>query len=432
MTRTCGTTSGTWVSSTAVDEKLRREKFTALGTCFRPSGPIDTGDLFSGRTSQIIQIGTTITTPGRHGVIYGERGVGKTSIASVAAEFFPVTLSIRVNCDASDTFANLWQRVLEEIQLRSRLQSWQYGDVGRAIVGVAAQAFDGDEIGPDRVRHFFRALDELGNVLVFLDEYDQIADYAVHSLMAATIKTLSDDLVRSTVVLVGVADNVDALIEEHESIERNMEEIPMPRMNYDEIRSIVNTGYEGVGISIEDATLDRLTRLPQGLPHFAHLLAQEAGKAAVLEGREVVNDQDLRKAIARCVQSSEASLTQVYHDATDSAHGDALFGSVLLACALAPVDDLGYFAPSDILDPLQRVMDRRYEHSSFARHLVSFCNERGPVLERKGGERHWRYRFLNPRMRPFVLMRAMHEGVRDDLLEIAPQYPTAPQLPFGQ
>lgn len=415
-----------------VEEKDRLNRFAALGTCFRPSGPVDTGELFSGRTAQIVQIGNTIVTPGRHGVIYGERGVGKTSIASVAAEFFAIALSIRVNCDASDSFANVWERVQEEIELRSRLQSWEHGEDGRATVQSACTVFEGDEIGPDRVRHFLRILDDLGPVVVFLDEYDQIADAAVNSLMAATIKTLSDHLVRSTVVLVGVADDVDALVDEHESIERNLEEIPMPRMNYDEIRSIVSTGYAGVGITIEDATFDRLAMLPQGLPHFAHLLAQEAGRSAVLLGREIVNDDDLKSAITRCVQSSEASLTQVYHEATDSSHGDALFGSVLLACALAPVDDLGYFAPSDVLDPLQLVMDRRYEHSSFARHLVSFCNERGPVLERKGGERHWRYRFVNPRMRPFVLMRAINDGVRDDLLEIAPQYPTAPQLPFGQ
>ena len=124
--------------------------------------------------------------------------------------------------------------------------------------------------------------------------------------------------------------------------------------------------------------------LPQGLPHFAHLLAQEAGRAAIYHARTTVTDDDLKTAIAQCVRSSEASLTQVFHDATDSAHGDALYASVLLACALASVDDLGYFAPADVLDPLQRVAGKRYEHASFARHLVSFCDDRGPVLERKG------------------------------------------------
>ena len=41
----------------------------------------------------------------------------------------------------------------------------------------------------------------------------------VQRLFADLIKTLSDQLVRATVVLVGVADNVSDLVAEHESIE---------------------------------------------------------------------------------------------------------------------------------------------------------------------------------------------------------------------
>jgi len=64
----------------------RQQKFISLAQVFRPSGPVDKGDLFQGRTGQIVQMAQTIVTPGRHGVIYGERGVGKTSLSAVSSE----------------------------------------------------------------------------------------------------------------------------------------------------------------------------------------------------------------------------------------------------------------------------------------------------------------------------------------------------------
>ncbi len=58
-------------------------------------------------------------------------------------------------------------------------------------------------------------------------------------MMANTLKFLSDYSVNCTVVLVGVADNVNDLVGEHESIPRCLEQIPMPRMVTDESREIL-------------------------------------------------------------------------------------------------------------------------------------------------------------------------------------------------
>ena len=51
---------------------------------FTPSAPVTTRDLFAGRAPQLIQCMDVIAERGRHGIIYGEPGVGKTSISQVA------------------------------------------------------------------------------------------------------------------------------------------------------------------------------------------------------------------------------------------------------------------------------------------------------------------------------------------------------------
>lgn len=59
---------------------------------------------------------------GQHAVIYGERGVGKTSLARVAmrvATNQSGILAVRVNCDGSDTYDTLWQKVLDELLIHA-------------------------------------------------------------------------------------------------------------------------------------------------------------------------------------------------------------------------------------------------------------------------------------------------------------------------
>jgi len=411
-----------------MDVAERREKLVALADVFRPSGPVDTGDLFKGRTTQIVQVGQALATAGRHAVIYGERGVGKTSLAAISEELFPLTMAIRVNCDEGDNFASIWEKVALEAHSLARLPSWHHGDMGRDIVNEAATAFERDAVGPDAVRHFMRMLSTLGGrIMIFLDEYDQVCEPGVGPLMANTIKALADHLVAATVCILGVADDVETLIASHASVERNLEEISMPRMTPDEIRDIVSGGYGAIGITIEDAALAQMVRLPQGLPHFGHLLAQKAGEAAILLDTLNVTTQHVRLAIREAVGSSEASLTQTYVEATASSHKETLYDDVLLACALTPIDELGYFTPGDLREPLAMIRGEWMEIARFARHLVQFCQERGPILERKGGDRHWRYRFKNPRMRPYIIMRAIDAGL--DLLGIRSEialFPTEP------
>jgi hypothetical protein len=48
----------------------------------------------------------------------------------------------------------------------------------------------------------------------------------------------------------------------------------------------------------------------------------------------------------------------------------------------------------------------------FAKHLHAFCTaERGPILEKFGSEYRWKFRFTNPSMQPYVLMKGLRDGL---------------------
>jgi transcriptional regulator with AAA-type ATPase domain len=67
--------------NTAISPAQRAEYERALNIAFSPHTPINKAQFFKGRTEQIRAVTDTIRTPGLHAAIYGERGVGKTSLA---------------------------------------------------------------------------------------------------------------------------------------------------------------------------------------------------------------------------------------------------------------------------------------------------------------------------------------------------------------
>jgi hypothetical protein len=86
---------------------------------------------------------------------------------------------------------------------------------------------------------------------------------------------------------------------------------------------------------------------------------------------------------------------------------------VLLACALAEVDDLRFFTTAAVKRPLSEITNREFEAFSYARHLKDLSGPgRGRILQRAGESFRLRYRISNPILRPYIVMR----GIKDKLI----------------
>ncbi len=75
----------------------KKEDWIALrfeaGQTFTPSTPIAVAELFSGRKKEVGQLIEAIAERGRHAIVYGERGVGKTSLSQVVPLMLPRTFA---------------------------------------------------------------------------------------------------------------------------------------------------------------------------------------------------------------------------------------------------------------------------------------------------------------------------------------------------
>lgn len=386
-----------------VPEDVTAMRRRALYEVFTPSAPVDRREVFSGRTAQLLALSEVVWQKGQHAVIYGERGVGKTSLAKVARDVVASErmFSAHITCDSGDTFATIWRKVFSEIFISNPDDT----------TSTAAEFLpDSATLGPNEVRVVLQKLTTGGPVVVFIDEFDVVVDAAERRAMAETIKVLSDQGVNATVILVGVAESVTELIDEHASTERNLVQVPMPRMSLEERLMIVDRGLKTAEMTIEEDAGLRVAMLSQGLAQFVHLLAQRSALVCLAAGRTEITNEDVGAAIDTALADIHASVTAAYYAAVKS-NRQTLYPSVLLACALAEPDERGFFSAKSLVAPISEVAGKRLEIPAFGPHLDKLATERGPVLQKEGEKRRFRYRFKNPLMQPFVIMRGVKDGL---------------------
>jgi hypothetical protein len=167
-------------------------------------------------------------------------------------------------------------------------------------------------------------------------------------------------------------------------------------------------------MTIAEDAIKHISLVPQGLPHYTHLLGLYASREAIDQDTRAISMAHAQVAIKKALEGAQQTIRSAYHKATTSPRRDNLYADVLLACAFAKTDDLGYFAAADVRTPLTKIKGRRFDIPSFSRHLNDFSEEkRGPILKKFGSKHKYRFRFMNPLMQPFVTMQGFASGKID-------------------
>jgi hypothetical protein len=71
--------------------------------------------------------------------------------------------------------------------------------------------------------------------------------------------------------------------------------------------------------------------------------------------------------------------------------------------------------PKQVQNPLSSILGREVCIDDYHRNIKEFTEPKhGSILQVKGSERLFRYRFRNPAMQPFVIMKGIEEGFLDE------------------
>lgn len=412
----------------------RRVKEVKVSEAFRPSAPIDRAELFAGRNDEIRTILDVVNQPGQHAVVYGERGVGKTSLINVLPELLATAgradiIATKVNCDSTDSFESIWQKVLQEIEFSLPIRQLGF------LPGSELQKFSlGNTVAPGSIitsNWLRRAFRELGlPVIVIIDEFDRLKNAEEARLFADTIKTFSDYDVKATIILVGVGQTINDLISEHQSIDRALVQIDLARMQQAELEVILEKGATHASISFEPDVMKRIAIVSQGLAHYTHLLGLYSCREAIGAGKNVVGHKELFDALTQAVEKSQQSIVSEYTEAVKSNDPRSIYEEVLLACTFAPLDDLGMFTTGGVRQPLSIIRGKNYTISHYAHHLDEFSSaKRRNVLIKTGEPRRRRFQFTDPLMEPFVIIHGLAiRMVEEDQFEALIRYNDGQEL----
>lgn len=305
-----------------------RNKMKLALEIFCPSAPMSDPKRFVGREEECLELSRAILAPGRHVVIYGDRGVGKTSAARLVTDSLRKKDKFRIieyRCGERDNYTSISYKLLNKLGLihSKKTKSESYEQTLSANV-KAFFAKGGAESKRKKEEEFIQLINsELTpdflvtkffdkKAIFVIDEFDRIKDENTKLFIADTIKTLSDYKSTAKLIVCGVSNTAEGLFGKHESTIRNICPINIPYMSDSELRELIENGINELDIDFSESLTNMVINLSEGLPYFTHLLCEELTVNAISAKKTKLSISDLYSVMPKSTSRIHDIITTPY------------------------------------------------------------------------------------------------------------------------
>ena len=384
-------------------ENERRLKQSRIYDVFTPSSPIKSAALFCGREKQVESIIQNFGSVGNHVLLYGDRGVGKTSLAlctcNIALSAGIISKKICKSCDSNDTFASIMEHILQNlgIEIVTKHEKISGANIGIEMLNISKSCTEEINI-PTPFFSPSRIADLLSDhpCVVVLDEFDVIQDASTKRDIAQLMKQISDRGCKVIIVVVGIASNANELLSGHQSVTRCLREIKLNRMSDDEICRIITNGEDRLGIKFEEEVKQKIVKASMGFPYFAHLLCLESAKEAIINEQKLIDNAYYQKGIGNSINQIEQTFKDKYFDAIGRNHNEDK-RRILLAASMCNPES---FTARDLREKYESLFGTTIEQLEINNAMSKAITEtQSSVIHRI---RKGLYRFNDPRMPCFI------------------------------
>ena len=372
-------------SSLRSESEALTQTRVALRSVFTPAQPVTDRKMFAGRIKVLSRLIEIIEDRLSHVVIFGERGIGKTSLLHILSDLAEESRYVVLHgtCGAGSRFDDMFRKLLESIPLLYLKNISPTGpevESGASFASrLPAGSFDARELSD--------LLAQVAGirVLIILDEYDRLENEQFRQYTAELIKNLSDRAAPVQLVIAGVSSNLHELIGYIPSIRRNVIGLPLPHLTSEETEALVALGNSVAGVSFAPGSVEMIHSLANGSPYITRLICHHASSIALDNGRSNVIVDDIVASLDRMVEEAEGRLA--YATALRVRHleiGDrsAILGRI---AQIASTPD-GWFTRSDLLlDEDRRAMIE----------MVETILIPAGIIEAGGEDPEPRYRFID-------------------------------------
>lgn len=317
-----------------------------LSNTVYPAQPIHSIEHLFGREKELDRIEKALFAGGRHVFIYGDRGVGKSSLAATAANQYQSSDAeyIDVSCSPDTTLASLIANIAYKATQTSRLEKSVLKSSIEANARFLKAAFSEERAAKDLSAEIKTTADAISvlteaaqihseNPIIVIDEFDRISSEHERNLFADLIKQIGDKRLNIKIIFTGVAKTLDSLLGAHQSAIRQLETIELPKLSWDARWEIVRHAARQFDIAVDHEMLVRIAAVSDGYPYYVHLITEKLlwrVYESQTDSKEVSWEQ-YHLAIKDSIQSISAELKRPYELAINQRTND--FEEVLWATA---------------------------------------------------------------------------------------------------
>lgn len=267
-----------------------------LREAFTPTRPQRSGTRFVGRQAELRRIMEVIEDEHAHIVLYGSRGLGKTSLMNKATGMLRAAGYCvgRYFCDINSDYESIMRGLIRDLP-----SSFLVVPVSNLPHPQGSEeALPQRPIEPGDIASLPSRM-SANHVVLVIDEFDRVKSQTTRDRLADTIKQVSDRAANLSFVIIGVSGDLEELIGRYPSIRRSVVGIPLPLLSDSETSQIVADAAIASGFEFSPEITAGIASLAAGSPYLTHLLGLRASQIARARGASVISDDDLDAAIRR-------------------------------------------------------------------------------------------------------------------------------------
>jgi hypothetical protein len=345
----------------------------AIETVFTPGAPIGERSRLVGRDRDVAAVEQVLGEPGRHLLLIGDPGVGRTSLALACA----ASRTVRYHqVGLGESFDLLLGRLLHPDDTKT-----PEGSVAERVWQLAERV-------PDRA------------LVLIIDDVQQATPAALDEGLVPLLRALSDAGAATKVILTARWDLPYPAA--FTRVGLRLVALPVERLDPEALVEIVSRGGSACGLTYAPDLARRIALDADGMPGLAHALALGAGRSAQQRGgRRVTMGRDYLPALTAVVQSLGPQLQGEYEAIANRPAETQRYAHLLWAGAVSPE---ATFDLDTLERGISRIAGRELSRQAFTKHLGTLLQQGVFSRIREG-----HYRFASPVLRLYVRLKLRAE-----------------------
>lgn len=413
-------------------KEFSEEEFgAAIHNYVRPSKPVDTIELLKGREKELGEIRRALFAEGRHIFIYGDRGIGKSSLAQTAAYQYQSSDNsiIQVGCTKISTFLGIMESIAKSlISSLDTMEQQVIASLNLKVVKLEYLKKETSKPSAPQISDMDDALDVISDIkeihsekpIIVIDEFDAIAKEERY-FFAEFLKKMGDSGIYVPMIFSGIATSLDDLLGGHQSSIRQLQTIELKPISWDSRWDILVEALEAFDIEFEEEIKFRVAGISDGFPYYVHLITEKL-LWSVFDDQETEHQASWKhfsKALEDSVTAVQEQIRKPYDTATLRHSQD--FHHIIWAAADSTdlhrnidsmyssyeriIRDLNKQGEGDQLTPVDR--------KKFLNRLSTLTkSSHGSVLRKMTESRNGWYQFSENMLRGYVRLLAETHGIQ--------------------